>query len=218
MLVGSQLDWSPSENQENLTQFYFPFCVRYESNAFEPAPDRLSNLGGTILLHEVEAPNDDTLLIREGARQCPDAARDEYTGLRVDKELRQRRCFQPCGVGGPGSSAVNLPLLCGRDLPAPRLPRGAGAVTNRGLGNSGRQAAARFLVGLRGKSLQLTSPTPKENREGDSDDRQYRPARRVSLWRSLTANSDEQELVPTDLTVQPALPVSVAEIDRQTDY
>ena len=69
------------------------------SNAFEPAGDRPSNLVGTVLLHEVET-SDDAVLIREAARQSPDSARDEYTGLRVDKELRQRRCFQPCGLGG----------------------------------------------------------------------------------------------------------------------
>jgi hypothetical protein len=70
------------------------------SNAFEPAGDRPSNLVGAVLLHEVETPDDDAVLIREAARQSPDSARDEYTGLRVDKELRQRRGFQPCGVGG----------------------------------------------------------------------------------------------------------------------
>jgi hypothetical protein len=42
-------------------------------------------------LHEVETSDDDAVLIREAARQSPDSARDEYTGLTVDKELRQRR-------------------------------------------------------------------------------------------------------------------------------
>jgi hypothetical protein len=51
------------------------------SNAFEPAGDRLSNLVGTVLLHEVETPDDDAVLIKEAARQSPDSARDEYTGL-----------------------------------------------------------------------------------------------------------------------------------------
>jgi len=88
MLVGSQLNRSPPENEENLTQFYFPFCVRDQSNPFEPASDCLSNLIGTVLLHEVETRDDDAVLIREAARQSPDSARDEYAGLRVDKELR----------------------------------------------------------------------------------------------------------------------------------
>ncbi len=59
------------------------------SNAFEPAGDRPSNLVGTVLLHEVETFDDHVMLIREAARQSPDSARDEYTGLRVYKELRQ---------------------------------------------------------------------------------------------------------------------------------
>jgi hypothetical protein len=67
---------------------------------FEPAGDRPTNLVGTVLLHEVETSDDDAVLVREAARQFPDSACDEYTGLRVDKELRQRSCFQPCGVGG----------------------------------------------------------------------------------------------------------------------
>ena len=70
------------------------------SNAFEPAGDRPSNLVGTVLLHEVETSDDDAVLVREAARQSPDSARDEYAGLRVDEQLRQRSCFQPCGVGG----------------------------------------------------------------------------------------------------------------------
>jgi hypothetical protein len=41
-------------------------------------------------LHEVETSDDDAVLIREAACQSPDSARDEYTGLRVDKELRHR--------------------------------------------------------------------------------------------------------------------------------
>ena len=59
------------------------------SNAFEPAGDRPSNVVGAVLLHEVETSDDDAVLIREAARQCLDSARDEYTGPRVDKELRQ---------------------------------------------------------------------------------------------------------------------------------
>jgi hypothetical protein len=59
------------------------------SNAFEPAGDRPSNLVGTVLLHEVETSDDDVVLIMETARQSPDSARDEYTGLRAYKELRQ---------------------------------------------------------------------------------------------------------------------------------
>jgi hypothetical protein len=70
------------------------------SNWFEPAGDRPSNLVGTVLLHEVETSDDDAVLVREAARQSPDSARDEYTGLRVNKELWQRCCFQPCGIGG----------------------------------------------------------------------------------------------------------------------
>src|SRR6266852_9741839 len=70
------------------------------SYSFEPASDRPSNLVGSVLLHEVETSDDDAVLIREAARQSSDSARDEHTGLRVNKELRQRRCFQPCGVGG----------------------------------------------------------------------------------------------------------------------
>src|SRR5690349_2967004 len=70
------------------------------SDEFEPAGDRASNLVGTVLLHEVETSDDDAVLIREAASKPSDSARDEYTGLRVDKELWQRRCFQPCGVGG----------------------------------------------------------------------------------------------------------------------
>jgi hypothetical protein len=89
---------------------YFSFCVRCPSNAFKPAGDRLSNLVGTVLLHEVETPDDDAVLIREAARQSPDSARDEYTGLRVDKELRQRRCFQPCGVGVIAEFVLNRTL------------------------------------------------------------------------------------------------------------
>jgi hypothetical protein len=50
---------------------------------------RPSNLVGTVLLHEVEAFNDYVMLIREAARQSPDSARDEYTGPRAYKELRQ---------------------------------------------------------------------------------------------------------------------------------
>jgi hypothetical protein len=38
------------------------------SNAFEPAGDRLSNLVGTVLLHEVGTSDDDAVLIREAAR------------------------------------------------------------------------------------------------------------------------------------------------------
>jgi hypothetical protein len=68
MLVGSQLNRSPPENEENLTPLYFPFCVRYESNAFEPASDCLSNLIGTVLLNEVETRDDDAMLIKEAAR------------------------------------------------------------------------------------------------------------------------------------------------------
>jgi hypothetical protein len=63
------------------------------SNSFEPAGDRPSNLVGTVLLHEVEASDDDVVLVREAVCYSPDSARDEYTGLRVDKELRQGRCF-----------------------------------------------------------------------------------------------------------------------------
>src|SRR5215471_8622086 len=70
------------------------------SNSFEPAGDRPSNLVRTVFLHEMETSGDNVVLIREAARQSPDSARDKYTGLPVDKELRQRRCFQPCGVGG----------------------------------------------------------------------------------------------------------------------
>ncbi len=70
------------------------------SNSFEPAGDRPSNLVGSVLLHEVQTSGDDAALIREAARQSPDSARDEYTGLRVNKELWQRCCFQPCGIGG----------------------------------------------------------------------------------------------------------------------
>jgi DNA-binding MarR family transcriptional regulator len=51
-----------------------PFCVRCPSNAFEPASDRLSNLVETVLLHEVETPDDDAVLIREAAGQSPDSA------------------------------------------------------------------------------------------------------------------------------------------------
>ena len=53
------------------------------SHLFEPAGDRPSDLVGTVLLHEVEASDDDAVLIREAARQSPDSAHDEYTGLRV---------------------------------------------------------------------------------------------------------------------------------------
>ena len=70
------------------------------SNSFEPAGDCPSNLLGTVLLEEVETSDDEVVLIRESARQSPDSARNEYTGLGVDKELRQRRYFQPSGVGG----------------------------------------------------------------------------------------------------------------------
>ena len=59
------------------------------SNSFEPAGNRPSNLVGTVLLHEVETSDDNTVLVRKAARQSPDSARDEYTGLHVDKELRQ---------------------------------------------------------------------------------------------------------------------------------
>jgi hypothetical protein len=54
------------------------------SNSFEPAGDRASNLVGTVFLHEVETSDDDALLVREAARQSPDSARNEHTGLRVD--------------------------------------------------------------------------------------------------------------------------------------
>src|SRR5260370_38262251 len=70
------------------------------SNSFEPGGDHASNLVGSVLLHEVETSDDDAVLIREASRQSPDSARDEYTGLRVNKELWQRCCFQPCGIGG----------------------------------------------------------------------------------------------------------------------
>jgi hypothetical protein len=47
---------------------YFSFCVRCPSNVFKPAGDRLSNLVGTVLLHEVENPDDDAVLIK-GTRE-----------------------------------------------------------------------------------------------------------------------------------------------------
>jgi hypothetical protein len=89
------------------------------SNSFEPAGDRPSDLVGTVLLQEVEAFDDDAVLVREAARQFLDSAPDEYTGLRVDKQLRQRRCFQPCGVGG--NSNVNIGRA--RRQSAFRVPR-----------------------------------------------------------------------------------------------
>src|SRR5260370_27340165 len=84
---------------------------------FVRAGDRPSNLVGTVLLHEVETSDDDAIVIREAARQFPDSARDEYTGLRVDKELRQRRCVQPRGVGG--NPAVEIGRLARQRLTAP---------------------------------------------------------------------------------------------------
>src|SRR5689334_17378122 len=65
------LSWlRPSTRRTELfIVLYFPFCVRCPSNAFEPADDRLSNLVGTVLLHEVETPDDDAVLVREAARQ-----------------------------------------------------------------------------------------------------------------------------------------------------
>src|SRR5690242_641416 len=39
--------------------------AKFPSNSFEPAGDRLSNLVGTVLLHEVETSDDDVVLIRE---------------------------------------------------------------------------------------------------------------------------------------------------------
>jgi hypothetical protein len=70
------LSWlRPSTRRTELfIVLYFPFCVRCPSNAFEPADDRLSNLVGTVLLHEVETPDDDAVLVREAARQSPDSA------------------------------------------------------------------------------------------------------------------------------------------------
>ena len=70
------------------------------SDSSEPAGDRPSDLVGTVLLHEVETFDDDAVLVREAAGQSLDPARDEYAGLRIDKQLRQRCCSQPCRVGG----------------------------------------------------------------------------------------------------------------------
>src|SRR5215469_5288972 len=70
------------------------------SDSFEPSGDRPPDLAGTVFLREVETCDDDAVLVGEAARHPPDPARDEYAGLRVDEELRQRCCCQPCGVGG----------------------------------------------------------------------------------------------------------------------
>ena len=46
----------------------------------------------------------------------------------------------------------------------------------------------------------------------------FRPSSQTRFFAMANQNSDEPELIPTDLTVQLALPVAVAEIDRQADY
>src|SRR5260370_36262177 len=85
---------------------------------FVRAGDRPSNLVGSVLLHEMETSDDDAVLIREAARQSPDSARDEYTGLRVNKELWQQCCFQPCGIGGNPIVDISRPALQ-RHFPCP---------------------------------------------------------------------------------------------------
>jgi hypothetical protein len=58
------------------------------SNSFKPASDCLSNLVRTVLLHEMKAFNDNTVLVREVFRKLSHSPRDEHTGVRVDKKLR----------------------------------------------------------------------------------------------------------------------------------
>ena len=66
----------------------------------QPVGNRASNLIGAILLHEVKTFDDDAVLVWEAAGQFPDPACDEHAGIRIEKELRQRRCEEPCRVGG----------------------------------------------------------------------------------------------------------------------
>jgi hypothetical protein len=90
---------SPSNASKSKTAIWCSVAILI-ANSFESAGDRPSDLVGSVLLHEVETSDDDAVLISEAARQSPDSARDEYTGLRVNKELWQRCCFKPCGIGG----------------------------------------------------------------------------------------------------------------------
>ena len=65
--------------------------VRATRQLSEPVGNGASNLVRTVFLHEVKTFDKDVRLVGKAFGKLPDPACDEHAGLRIEKELRQRR-------------------------------------------------------------------------------------------------------------------------------